>query len=127
MIPDQDRGLAPASFDARVVLEDGRPVVVVQGEVDLATGEQFEAVLAQAVADGPRITVDLRDVTFLDSTGLVALVIAHNHLGQVPEAIVLRDAQPQVCKVLAISGIERFFTLETTRTTDTPPRQTEPR
>ncbi|MFC7343883.1 STAS domain-containing protein [Saccharopolyspora griseoalba] len=49
--------------------------VTATGEVELVNSPQLEAVLDQAVADGPEILVlDITGVTFLSSAGLAALV-----------------------------------------------------
>ena len=48
------------------------------GELDLATAPQFRDAYARAQQDGPEILlIDLADVTFIDSTGLHALLDAH--------------------------------------------------
>jgi anti-anti-sigma factor len=57
-------------------------VVVVQGELDIATGPQLEALLAELPAVAP-VVVDLCDTTFMDSSGLrVLLRVDAHHRGQ---------------------------------------------
>ncbi|HEU4974560.1 MAG TPA: STAS domain-containing protein [Baekduia sp.] len=54
-----------------------RDVVVVRpvGELDLATADHVDATLADLRAAGfPELVLDLRDVTFLDSSGVRLLV-----------------------------------------------------
>jgi stage II sporulation protein AA (anti-sigma F factor antagonist) len=114
MLSDQEPPQA-VGFDAHVVTEDGHPVVVIRGEIDLAVADQLDAVLARAIEAGPRITLDLRDTSFMGSTGINALVAAHNRLGQIPETIVLRDPTPAVRRVLAVAGIDHLFNLQSTR------------
>lgn len=118
MLPDQEPRPAPVAFDAHVVAEDGQPVVVVRGEIDLATADRLNVALSQAIAAGPRVTLDLREITFMDSTGINALVAALHHLGQIPETTVLRDPTESVRRILAIAGIDHLLTLQTTRPPD---------
>ena len=48
----------------------------VAGEVDLGAGKELARELAAALEGGGRVVVDLRACTFLDSTGLSALIRA---------------------------------------------------
>jgi len=118
MLPTQEPGPPAHAFDICVVAQDGHPVVVLRGEIDLAAAERLGAALAEAMAAGSRIIVDLSGTSFMDSTGVNALIDAHHRLGQLPEAIVLRDPSPAVRRVLAVAGIEHLFTLHATRSSD---------
>ena len=52
-------------------LDRGIHVVSVRGEVDLATGPEFERALSAVPEDGVEsVIVDLTDCSFMDSTGL---------------------------------------------------------
>jgi len=100
-------------FSAEVIHRDGAAVVVVRGEVDLATAARFRAAL-DAVVDGcGRVEVDLRETTFMDSTGLAALLAAHRRLGQAREAVVIHDPSPSVRLVLDISGVTALVDVRT--------------
>lgn len=66
---------APMEIDRHRTL-DGSVVLVVGGEIDLATGEAFGEALRVDLAAGRRIVVDLGDCTFIDSTGIAVLLRA---------------------------------------------------
>jgi ABC-type transporter Mla MlaB component len=52
-------------------LDTETPVVVVDGEVDIATAPELAEAVAEALEKLPRTLVfDLADVTFLDSSGI---------------------------------------------------------
>jgi anti-anti-sigma factor len=63
-----------AGFDCRKV--GGCAVVGVAGEIDLATAPAFCAALLAGVHQSPRFVVDMSGVTFLDCSGLSALLTA---------------------------------------------------
>lgn len=48
-------------------------VLSVAGEIDLASAPEFKEALAQVAAEKIPVTVDLADVTFMDSSGLHVL------------------------------------------------------
>ena len=58
---------------------DGRAAVItVTGELDLASSAALEEELARVVGTGvAQVIVDLRELEFMDSTGLSTLVKAH--------------------------------------------------
>lgn len=59
---------------------DGRPVLGVKGDIDLASAPALLAAAEEFAAAAPaaRLLVDLGDVTFMDSTGLGALITIRN-------------------------------------------------
>jgi anti-sigma B factor antagonist len=60
---------------------DGRELLVVSGEIDIATAPRLIGVLNNAVTDGGRsLVIDLTDVAFMDSTGLALLIDAQRRL-----------------------------------------------
>ena len=79
--------------------------VKVTGELDiLSTPEMTEAVLASSSAE-----LDLRGVTFIDSSGLGALMtLRRNNNGHRRISII---PSPAVASVLAISGTEDEFNI----------------
>jgi anti-anti-sigma factor len=66
----------PGAFSVEVRREGPRAVVVPCGELDLATVDRVRVAIDRVVAGGcDRVVLDLRETTFMDSTGL-RLVIA---------------------------------------------------
>jgi anti-anti-sigma factor len=92
-------------FTAEVAQRDGHVVVIVRGEIDMVTAVQFRGALETAMAAGGRIEVDLRDTTFMDSTGLAVLVSAHRELGPAHEPIVVREPPRLIRTLLDVSGV----------------------
>ncbi|MFB4273291.1 STAS domain-containing protein [Nonomuraea sp. GTA35] len=93
-------------LDLSVSLSAGAPVVCVGGEVDLLTADDLYEFLATVIRQrGPRLSVDLRRVTFMDSRGAAAVLRARRlarSLGgnltlvgpSAPAALVLRAVLP---------------------------------
>jgi anti-sigma B factor antagonist len=91
--------------------EGDEVVVVVRGEVDLASANHFSTVVDEAMRARARLVLDLSETTFLDSTGIAVLVNAHHALGRDRSAIVVRDASPVVRTVLRISGLDTLLVM----------------
>ena len=90
---------------------DGRGhLVTVIGDVDIATAPQIAEYLVR-FTDGP-VTVELSGVSFLDSSGINALLAAHRHLERRDSRLTIRGATPIVRRVLQISGLDQLLNLE---------------
>jgi anti-sigma B factor antagonist len=87
-------------------------VIVVSGELDLASGPALDDELGRVSASGvPLVVVDLREVEFIDSTGLSILVKAHQRaVEQGHEFALVRGAQ-QVQRLLDLTGVAERLTL----------------
>jgi anti-sigma B factor antagonist len=74
---------APPEFSiADTRRADGSAVLTVAGELDIATVPVVRERLSDLTDAGARrLVVDLRDVTFMDSTGLAAFIHAKVRLG----------------------------------------------
>jgi anti-anti-sigma factor len=102
------------TFQACITRTSGEAVVVtVRGELDGATAPEFEAVLDAALATSCQLIVDLRDLTFMGSSGVGLLVSAHHRVGRIEEAIVLYRPPPLVLRVLEITGADACFDIRT--------------
>jgi anti-sigma B factor antagonist len=80
--------------------------IVVHGELDLASGPELEAELGR-VSKSPteRLIVDLRQLDFMDSTGLSILVKAHQRaIDEGREFGLVRGSQ-QVQRLLELTGV----------------------
>jgi anti-sigma B factor antagonist len=65
----------------KLTSRDGVDVLLVEGELDIATAPRLLTVLNKAVQDALHsLVVDLSKVAFMDSTGLALLINAHRRL-----------------------------------------------
>jgi anti-anti-sigma factor len=66
----------PDAFRIETVRLGQTTLVVVHGELDLATAPQLRETTATANHDNERLIIDLSQATFIDSVGICALVEA---------------------------------------------------
>ncbi|HEY3941554.1 MAG TPA: STAS domain-containing protein [Acidimicrobiales bacterium] len=107
----------PSPFAVVVSLDDldpGAVLVTASGEIDVATAPRVQAaILAQLDGRPVDVVVDLSAVSFLDSSGISALIRARRRVGEVGGTLRLRNPQPKVRRVLQITGVEQAFVIET--------------
>ncbi len=96
---------APFHLDCKH--DDGSYRLALTGELDLATVPEFERALRTACADGARaVTIDLSGLTFIDSTGLRAILEGHQICStQGREYWIDRKMQTPVKRLLEIAGV----------------------
>ncbi|GAB2756483.1 STAS domain-containing protein [Streptomyces bullii] len=104
-----DELAGPDRLSITSALIDGTTVVIVKGEVDHHT----TAPLRQALTppDGltrPRTVADLSGVTFMDSSGINALIAAHQAHGD-QGWLRLAGIQPSVQRVLQLVGVDTLI------------------
>src|SRR4051794_12112589 len=92
--------------------KDGRPRVRLQGDVDFRNAQAVkEAVRSAAREAGDPIVLDLRCMTFIDSSGISALVRAARQERERGRGLRLEGARPHVLYLLSAAGFTRFFQL----------------
>jgi len=92
--------------------DGGIQTITCTGEIDLSTSDMLAEALSWAfTADLEELRVDLRGVTFLDSTGISALVQALrrcDRLGKPMSVSVQPGGLPE--RVLGMAGVEAMWT-----------------
>lgn len=83
---------------------DGDHTLEVAGEIDMLCAAELDAALDPLVDAGGTVVLDLRRVTFMDSTGLRSILRAATRLKQ-RGMVVLRDPQPIVVRLLEVTGL----------------------
>jgi anti-sigma B factor antagonist len=85
--------------------------VDVGGDIDLATRDELEARLAEAVAtDGiDTVEVDLSAVQFIDSTGIAVLLRNRRHAEAAGRAFRVVAASDLAQRILSVGGVWRLL------------------
>lgn len=85
-------------------------VVRLRGEVDHATGPQLRACAESLFGDGARsLVLDMAQVTFLDSSGLKAIVQSHHQAHELGGTVTVRHAPSMVRRVMEVTGLGPFL------------------
>lgn len=100
---------SPTGLDVDVEQREGGCRVRVAGELDAATANDLESALAEAAATGDLIEVDLGGVTFIDSSGLRALLVSQQSAADAGGALVIGAMTPAVDRLLDLTGLRETF------------------
>jgi len=96
-------------LETHVSRQHGATTLTLAGELDLAAVEGVRASLTEAYSEGPsRVVIDLRELTFIDSTGISFLLSAVKEDEEGRLSFIGCDA-PAVLRVFAVTGVADLF------------------
>lgn len=86
--------------------ERDHAIVAAAGDIDIATVAELRERLFELADSGQSIVVDLSQVSFVDSTGLGALVGAAKRAAAHGVTLHVVGARPQIRQLFRITGLE---------------------
>lgn len=94
------------------VRDDGGCVVRAAGDLDIAAAEDFIEVVRVSLGRCPSVEIDLADITFLDSSGLGALVRLHKEAEAQGVSLHLSNVSAAADRLLRLTGLVDFFDIQ---------------
>ena len=113
-------------FSAKVVGLNGDSVVFLAGELDMATAPELTGVLGKIIEDGPQeVVLDFSGLSFIDSSGIAALVDSQQRLSEQSRRLSIHGAQRGAVRVFEIAGLVDFLHVHTDEAEDPSSRRTD--
>jgi stage II sporulation protein AA (anti-sigma F factor antagonist) len=106
---DDDPG--PSNVSVTVSHDGATVLLVVSGEVDLASAPVLAVALDSVAAGAPEVVLDLDGLTFFGSTGINVLVDACRRLGATGTRLRVRCGQPLTRRVIQLCGLSDVLSL----------------
>ena len=95
-----------AGLTVRDVGANGRHTLVLSGELDIASAPMLEAAVAEVPDSGTSaLVLDLSEVTFMDSSGLKAVLATYKRCQEQEREFSLAGASDSVRRVLDMTGV----------------------
>jgi anti-sigma B factor antagonist len=85
-------------------------IIAVSGELDLASSPALQEELDRA-SDSDMLIIDLRELDFMDSTGLSVLVRAHQRAEEQGRRLAMVKGPQQVQRLLSLTGVADRLTV----------------
>jgi anti-sigma B factor antagonist len=98
-------------FDIAAAINGDLGRVVISGELDINSAPRLIAMIHD-LAHPPvrRVDLDCEGVTFLDSTGVRALIVARNDAAHIGVDLVLVQPSRAVTRVIEMTGLAGYLT-----------------
>jgi anti-sigma B factor antagonist len=103
----------PHSFQIETTTENDQLVVLLAGDLDLTARPVLTGRILPAVTDElARVTLDMEQVTFCDSSGLGGLLDIRRAAGDAGVEMVLRNVPRPVARVLDLTDVDGWIQRE---------------
>ena len=106
-----DRLIADPEFSVDVSSNNSTEIVAVRGDVDLATVDVLRAQLTGAIERGETVVLDLREVAFMDTQGLAAVIEAEQASAASGTRFVVVRAPATVHRLFDMIGLTERLTV----------------
>jgi anti-anti-sigma factor len=88
------------------------PTAPLAGEFDISRVAELRDTILDAPAEGDHVVVDLREVTFMDSSALRTLLEVRSHLDRRDQVLVLQNVPSQVRTLLEVTRTGQLFRVD---------------
>ncbi len=104
----------------RSLAADGSAVVTVAGEVDFTNADEITRGIGEAVSDWqpPCLRVDLGAASFIDSTGLGALIAGYRAAAESGARFTVVNPSAGFLRVIEVTGLSDLFGIPGPQTSD---------
>ncbi|MDP9071450.1 MAG: STAS domain-containing protein [Actinomycetota bacterium] len=106
----------PLDLTVESIQENGEVLVCLAGELDMYTAPALQERLEEVIAEPgtSAVVLELSRLSFIDSSGLSAIVMASRKLGDRGGELNLSGPSPAVRRVLEITGISTVIPVRPT-------------
>lgn len=88
------------------------PMLQIEGEIDVFTAPQFREKLLPLCTIEQTVTVDLSQVSYIDSTGLGVLIGAYKALRSAGGKLVITGLNERLQRLFRITGLDELMEIE---------------
>jgi anti-sigma B factor antagonist len=106
-LPEEKESIMDMDIVSRLV--DNISVVEVKGFIDGKTAPAFQEKVLQTIEEAKTLLIDLREVDFLSSAGLRALLVTHRTTQEKSVAVALSGLSEMIRDNMEATGFLTFF------------------
>ena len=96
----------------KVTEEDNISIVHLDGEIDMDVTEKAKEVILPIVESGKEVHLNLKDVQYMDSSGISVLIESHQRALEKNTKVVIKEVSKSVLKVIMMAKLEQILNLE---------------
>jgi anti-anti-sigma factor len=98
----------PQELHLTIAKHSGSFTLTLGGEIDLSNSEDLVSAARLALSSKPceSLTLDMADVTFIDSTGLSALVMINNECKEQSATLAMVNVPARLCNLIELAGLD---------------------
>ena len=95
------------------ITESGNVATVfLDGEIDMDVTEKAKEVILPLVESGKEVHLNLKDVSYMDSSGISVLIESHQKALESNTKVIVKEVSKSVLKVIMMAKLEQILNLE---------------
>jgi len=95
------------------VTEEGNiSTVFLNGEIDMDVTDKAKEVILPLVEAGKEVHLNLKDVSYMDSSGISVLIESHQKALEKKTKVIVKEVSKSVLKVIMMAKLEQILNLE---------------
>ncbi len=96
----------------KVTEENNISTVFLNGEIDMDVTEKAKEVIMPLIEAGKEVHINLKDVLYMDSSGISILIESHQKAAEIGTKVTLKEISKSVLKVIMMAKLEQILNLE---------------
>ena len=96
----------------QVTEENNISTVFLNGEIDMDVTDKAKDVILPLIEAGKEVHINLKDVEYMDSSGISVLIESHQKAMELGTRVVLKEISKSVLKVIMMAKLEQILILE---------------
>ncbi len=95
------------------VTEEGNvSTVFLNGEIDMDVTDKAKEVILPIVDSGKEVHLNLKDVQYMDSSGISVLIESHQRALEKNTKVVIKEVRKSFLKVIMMAKLEKILNIE---------------
>ena len=86
--------------------------VFLNGEIDMDIADDVREIVFPLIDSGKEVHLNLKDVEYMDSSGISILIESHQKANELGNRVVLKEISKSVLKVIMMAKLEQILILE---------------
>jgi len=95
------------------ITEEGNTVTIfLNGEIDMDIADKAKEAIFPLVDSGKEVHINLKDVSYMDSSGISVLIESHQKAQEKNTKVILKEISKSVLKVIMMAKLEQILNME---------------
>ena len=96
----------------KIIEENSISTVYLYGEIDMDVTDKAKDVILPLIEAGKEVHINLKDVEYMDSSGISVLIESHQKATELGTKVTLKEISKSVLKVIMMAKLEQILTIE---------------
>ena len=96
----------------KITEDENIATVHLAGEIDMDVTEKAKDVIMPLIESGKAVHLNLKEVQYMDSSGISVLIESHQKAAELGRRVVLKEISKSVLKVIMMAKLEQILIIE---------------